>query len=183
MANTLANTLRQAKQEEDRLADVQSNLKQLHAAIAQVEAVAHEVRTNSPTSAYTAVAPDNSQGGQGLKGLAELHMRENGDALMQERKMAERRWMEERRRHKVAEGKISPQQRRAFALQRKDMGAEATSFDADELSLWSAQARHPVQLTYLSPQEHESLDAITHSLARLNAKFAREAASSSSKAR
>ena len=180
MANTLANTLRQAKQEEDRLADVQSNMKQLHAAIAQVEAVAHEVRTSSPTTAYTAVAPEVLQGSQGLKGLPELRMRENGEALMQERRMAERRWMEERRQYKLAEGRISPQQ---LALQRKDMRAEATSFDADELSLWSAQARHPVQLTYLSPQEHESLDAITHSLARLNAKCARDAASSSSKAR
>jgi hypothetical protein len=180
VANTLANTLRQAKQEEDRLADVQGNMRQLHAAIAQVEAVAHEVRTNLPTAAYTAVAPEDSQGSQAVKGLPELRMRENGEALMQERRMAERRWMEERRRYMLAEGRISPQQ---LALQRKDMRAEATSFDADELSLWSAQARHPVQLTYLSPQEHESLDAITHSLARLNAKFAREAASSSSKAR
>lgn len=89
--------------------------------------------------------------------------------------MAERRWMEERRQHNMlAQRHLSPAQ---LALQHKYMGAEATDFDADELSLWSAQAQRPAALTYMSPQQHESLDAITHSLARLSAKFAREAAS------
>ena len=171
VANTLSNALLEAKQAEDKFADVQSNMQQLHAAISRVEAVAQ-----SFTHVHAAHASHDAAE------MPELNMRHRGEDKMEEKRMAERRWMEERRQHNMlaqrhnmlAQRHLSPAQ---LALQHKYMGAEATDFDADELSLWSAQAQRPAALTYMSPQQHESLDAITHSLARLSAKFAREAAS------
>jgi len=80
----------------------------------------------------------------------------------------------ERRREIAQEREGSATQ---LALQDTKMQPAADDYDADELALWSAPAalRQARRLSYKSTRREENFDAITQSLARLNAKFAREA--------